>query len=112
MLEPRILLALGGGAPAEGESPLAALFLPLMMFSIFYFIWFQPMRAKERKLEDLRKALKSGDKVVISPGILGTVVAVETDVLQVRVDDKTKIRVLRSAVAGLQAAPATETEKK
>jgi preprotein translocase subunit YajC len=44
--------------------------------------------------------------VVVNPGILGTIVSVEEDSFQVRVDDKTKLRVLKSAIAGLQGQPA------
>ena len=36
---------------------------------------------------------------------------VEDDAFQVRIDDKTKIKVLKSAVAGLQGPP-PQTEKK
>jgi len=105
MSDPRILLALAGD-----QSPLGGLMLPLLMFAIFYFIWFQPMRAKQKKLEAMIKALKTGDKVIITPGIFATIVAVEDDAFQVRVDDKTRIKVLKSAVAGLQGQP-LETEK-
>jgi preprotein translocase YajC subunit len=70
------------------------------------------MKSKQKKLEDLVKALKSGDKVIINPGIFGTIVAVEDDSFQVRVDEKTKIKVLKSAVSGLQAGPLPTTEKK
>jgi preprotein translocase YajC subunit len=68
------------------------------------------MKNKQRKLEDLLKALKAGDKVLINPGIFGTIVGVEDDAFQVRIDDKTKIKVLKSAVSGLQGAP-NPTEK-
>ena len=61
--------------------------------------------------EALVKGLKSGDKVIITPGIFATIVAVEEDAFHVRVDEKTKIKVLKTAVAGLQAA-APEMEKK
>jgi preprotein translocase subunit YajC len=80
------------------------------MFAIFYFIWFQPMRSRQKKHEALVKALKTGDKVIVSPGIFGTIVGVDEESFQVRVDDKTKIRVLKSAVAGLQGQP-LEMEK-
>jgi len=97
-------------ALAGDPSPLGGLMLPLLMFAIFYFIWFQPMQAKRKKLETMIKELKTGDKVIITPGIFGTIVAVEDDAFQVRVDDKTRLKVLKSAVAGLQGQP-LETEK-
>ena len=58
------------------------------------------------------KSLKAGDKVIINPGIFGTIVGVEDDAFQVRIDDKTRIKVLKSAVAGLQGPAAQKTEKK
>jgi len=68
------------------------------------------MRRKQKKLEDLVKQLKSGDRVVLSAGIFATIVGVEDDAFLVRVDDKTRIKVLKSAVAGL-APGAEKTEK-
>ena len=98
-----VALALAGSAPQNGEAnPMASLVLMVIIFSIFYFVLIQPMRTKQKKLEDLVKGLKTGDKVIISPGIFGTIVGVEDDAFQVRVDDKTKLKVLKSAIAGLQ----------
>jgi preprotein translocase subunit YajC len=77
-----------------------------LIFAIFYFVLMRPMRVKQRKLEQLVKKLKSGDRVVLSSGILGTIVGVEDEAFLLRVDDKTRIKVLKSAVAGLQAPQA------
>jgi preprotein translocase subunit YajC len=49
--------------------------------------------------------------VIVNPGIFGTIVGVEEDAFQVRIDDKTRIKVLKSAVAGLQGPP-IDMEKK
>lgn len=87
---------------------MASLVLMVVIFSIFYFVLILPMRTKQRKLEELIKGLKAGDKVVVNPGILGTIVSIEPDSLQVRVDDKTKLKVLRSAIGGLQQQPHSE----
>jgi preprotein translocase subunit YajC len=110
MADLRILLALAGSAPGEPPA-FASLILMAMIFGIFYFVLILPMKTKQKKLEDLVKQLKSGDKVIINPGIFGTIVGVEDDAFQVRVDDKTKLKVLKSAVSGLQGSP-TQTEKK
>ncbi len=92
---------------SQGEaSPFGMLLPMLMMLAIFYFIWFLPMRNKQKKQEELLKSLKAGDKIIVNPGILATVASVEGDVLVVRVDEKTKIKILRTAVAGLQSSPA------
>ncbi len=110
MPEPRTILALAAPTGAE-PSPFSSLVLMGLIFAIFYFILILPMKQKQKKLDQLQKHLKAGDKVIINPGIYGTIVGVEDDALQVRIADQTRIKVLRSAVAGLQGPP-TETEKK
>ena len=111
MVEPRMILALAGPQPGGDSSPFSSLILMGLIFGIFYFVLILPMRNKQKKLEDLIKTLKTGDKVIVNPGIFGTIVGVEEDAFQVRVDDKTRIKVLKSAVAGLQG-PSPDMEKK
>ena len=105
------LLALTGPARPGEPHPLASLVMMGLIFAIFYFVLILPMRRKQGKLEQLVKSLKSGDKVVLSSGIFGTIVGIEDDAFLVRVDDKTRIKVLKSAVAGLQAPGTEKTEK-
>ena len=109
MAEPRIILALAG-APSGQENPFGSLIMMGLIFAIFYFILILPMRNKQKKLEALVKDLKTGDKVILNAGIFATIVGVDDDAFLVRIDDKTRIKVLKSAVAGLQGQP-TETEK-
>ena len=111
MIDPRALVIVAGQS-AGGEPPaFASLTMMALIFGIFYFVLILPMKSKQRKLEELVKGLKSGDKVILNPGIFATVVAVEEDALHVRVDEKTKIKVLKSAIAGLQGPP-PQMEKK
>ncbi len=110
MADPRLLLALAGPARPGEPNPLASLVMMGLIFAIFYFVLILPMRRKQKKLEALVKELKSGDRVVLNAGIFGTIVGVEDGAFLVRVDDKTRIKVLKSAVAGL--APGTEKTEK
>ncbi len=110
MFDARLILALGGPQPSGEANPLSSLILMGLIFGIFYLVLILPMRNKQRKLEDVIRTLKVGDKVILSPGIFAVIVGVEDDAFQVRIDDKTRIKVLRSAIAGLQGPP--ESEKK
>lgn len=92
-------------APAPEPNPLLNLLPIVLVFFIFYVVLIRPTQSKQRKLEQLAKKLQPGDKIILNPGIFGTVVAVEDQTLLVRIDEKTKIKVLRSAVAGLQEPP-------
>ncbi|MCG6921255.1 MAG: preprotein translocase subunit YajC [Acidobacteriota bacterium] len=111
MADLRILLALAGPA-GEGEpNPMASLVMMGLIFAVFYFVLILPMRRKQKKLETLVKQLKTGDKVLLNSGIFGTITGVEEEAFQIRIDDKTRIKVLKSAVAGLQPEPGSPTEK-
>ena len=108
MSDPRMLLAMAGPPQGGQANPFGSLIMMGLIFAIFYFVLILPMRNKQRKLDQLIKELKSGDKVVINPGIYATIVSVDEETFQVRVDDKTRLRVLKSAVAGLQGQAETQ----
>jgi len=111
MADTGTLLALAGPARPGEPNPFASLVMMGLIFGIFYFVLILPMRRKQKKLEELVKGLKSGDRVVLSSGIFATITGSEDDAFLVRIDDKTRIKVLKSAVAGLQAPSTDKTEK-
>jgi len=78
-------------------------FLPiLLIFAIFYFLLFMPMQRQKKQQQKMLKELQSGNVVLTSGGIMGTIVSIEEDSLVLRVKpDNIKIQVARSAVAGL-----------
>jgi len=80
-------------------------FLPMaIVFGIFYVLVIGPSRKKQAEQEALLKALKAGDHVVLASGIYGVIEGVEGNDAYVRIADKTKIRVQRSAIAALEGA--------
>ncbi len=111
MADLRILLALAGPAREGEPNPMASLVMMGLIFAVFYFVLILPMRRKQRKLETLVKQLQTGEKVLLNSGIFGTIVGVEDDAFLIRIDDKTRIKVLKSAVAGRQPEPGSPTEK-
>jgi preprotein translocase subunit YajC len=97
----------------QGINALLGPLMPmLLLFAMAYFLLIWPMRSKQKKLDALVKNIKPGDKVVVNPGILATVVAIDPDSLLVRIDEKAKMRVYRSAIAGLQATQADDNKEK
>ena len=63
----------GGGAMTPFVIQLVAI------FAIFYFLLIRPQQAQKKKHETALKALKRGDQVVTSGGIIGEVVHVKED---------------------------------
>jgi preprotein translocase subunit YajC len=83
----------------------------LIIFGIFYFLLLAPMRKRQKALEALVSNLKRGDRVVTNGGLLGEVAAVDDKIVQLKIGDNVKVRVLRSAIAGLEGGEAQEVKK-
>ena len=87
----------------QSGSPLQPFIPIILMVVIFYFVLFMPMRRKQRKLDEMLRNLKNGDKVVTTGGIVGTLVAVgdESTVTMRIKPDNVKLEVSRKAVSAL-----------
>src|SRR5437879_12206416 len=80
-------------------------FLPLfLILGIFYLIVFLPARRRQKKLQEMIDNLKSGDKVVTSGGIYGTIVGFKDDRIQLRIAENVKVELSRNAVTALQSS--------
>ena len=80
-------------------------FLPLIfILGIFYLIVFLPARRRQKKLQEMIDNLKTGDKVVTSGGIYGTIVGFKDDRIQLKVAENVKIEFSRNAVTALQGS--------
>ena len=80
------------------------LFLPLILIMVvFYFLMIMPAQKRQKKITEMLKNLKNGDKVITNGGIYGTIVGLDDDTLQLRIADQLKIKISRNAIAGLQA---------
>ncbi len=78
-------------------------FLPLaIIMVIFYVLLILPAQRRQKKTQTLLSALKTGDKVVTTGGLYGTIVALDGDAVQLRIAEQVKVKVARSAVAGIQ----------
>jgi preprotein translocase subunit YajC len=73
----------------------------LVIFGIFYLLLIMPMRKRQKKHQEMLKAVTKGDRIVTTGGIFGTVVEVQDDVVHLRVADNVKLQVALSAIAGL-----------
>ena len=88
-------------------------FLPiLLIFGIFYFLLFLPMQRQRKQTAKMLAELQTGDSVVTSGGIVGTIVSLDNDTVVLRVKpDNLKIQMARSAVSS-KATGASSSEGK
>ncbi len=92
----------GGGGPGGGFTA----FIPLLlMFAVFYFLLIRPQQKKQRELKDLLNSLKTGDQIVTSGGLYGTIIGFSEDNrVKVKIAENVKVDIARSAITGKVAA--------
>ena len=76
------------------------LFGPL--FLVWYFLVILPQQRQKRKTQDMLANLKTGDRVLTSGGLYGTIVGFRENVVQLQVAKDVRLDVARSAITGLQ----------
>ena len=106
----KLSLGLALGVLAQAQPGGIALFLPLILIMvIFYFLMILPAQRRQKKVNEMLASLKNGDKVITNGGIYGTIVGLEGDTVQLRIAEQVKMKVARSAIAGMQAEPPKES---
>lgn len=87
--------ASNGAAPGGGASSLLMLAL---FFLAFWFLMIAPQRKRQKAQEKMISELKTGDQVITSSGILGTIANVKKDTFIIKSADGTKLEIYRSFV--------------
>ena len=94
---PVILAADPGLGGALGQ----ILFFIGPIFAIWYFLVIRPQQQQRRKTQEMLDNLKTGDRVVTTGGIYGTVMAFRNGIVQLQVAAQVKIDVARTAISGI-----------
>jgi len=100
MMAAFLMQATGGAAGLLGN-PLTMM---IIVMGIFYVMLILPQQRQRKKVQAMLQALKSGDKVVTSGGIYGTVNGIDGDTIILKIADQVKIRIARSAIAQVEAS--------
>lgn len=87
--------------PDGGANPLSMLLPIVGMLAIFYFLLIRPQQKRQRETQKMISALKTGDKVVTTAGIYGTIAGIKDDVVYVKIADNVKVEMLKSAVSAV-----------
>jgi preprotein translocase subunit YajC len=87
------------------------LFFFAPLFAIWYFLVLAPQSKQRKKLQEMLANLKSGDRVVTSGGIYGTIVGFREGTVQLQIATQVKVDVTRSAITGVVTDEAEEASK-
>jgi len=72
----------------------------LFIFLIFFFLIIRPQQKRAKKQQQFLSALKSGDSVLTSGGIFGTIEGLTDKFVILEVSDGVKLRILRNQISG------------
>lgn len=93
-----ILLLFQGGLGA-----LSGLLPMLLIIAVFYMLLIRPQQKRQKELQQTIAELKTGDKVVTTGGIIGTITSVKDTSFIIRSAEKSMLEIARSAIAGIDS---------
>lgn len=96
---------------STGPSATGLLLPMVLIMVIFYVLMIMPAQRRQKKVAEMLKNLKNGDKVITNGGIHGTIVGLEDEAVQLRIAEQVKVKISRSAIAGFQADQQKESSK-
>jgi len=105
------LIAQEGGA--SGGEALSSMIVPFfIVIAVLYFMVIRPANKERQTHQSMLGALKRGDEVLTSSGILGTIADMKDPFITLEISRNVKVRVLKSAIARKYDEPKkAETEK-
>jgi len=87
-----------------GLGALGGLLPMLLIIGVFYMLLIRPQQKRQRELQQTIAELKTGDRVVTTGGVIGTITSVKDTSFLIRSADKSILEVARSAIAGIEGA--------
>mgnify|MGYP002517603878 CR=1 FL=1 len=100
------LISSAGSAATDASmgaqvSSVLMMIIPLaLMVVIFYFLILRPEKKRNKEMQAMLNNIQVADEVVTNGGIIGRVLSVKEDTVLIETgSDRTKIRILRSAIA-------------
>lgn len=96
----------------DGTSGSTLIFL-LVLLVVMWLLMVRPERKKQKKVEEMRKALGVGDVVITIGGIMGKVVHVTDDDVTIETgEDRVRIQFKKWAISNNVKAEAAEAKEK
>lgn len=92
-------MAAGEAGPAGGG--LQLVFMIAIFFAIMYFMIIRPQQKKAKEHGSMLDSLSKGDEVVTSGGILGKVVNIGENFVELKISDSSNIKVQRHAIGSV-----------
>ena len=90
-----LILLQGGLGAFTGLVPM------LLIIGVFYVLLIRPQQKRQRQLQETISALKIGDRVVTTGGVIGTITTVKDGSFLIRSAEKSILEIARSSIAAI-----------
>ncbi len=93
--------AAGSTAAASGSESTLMSFLPMIViFALFWLLLIRPQQKKAKLHNQMLASLDKGTEVLTNGGIIGTIIDINEQVVQLKVADGVVMKFQRSAISG------------
>ncbi|HEY9408567.1 MAG TPA: preprotein translocase subunit YajC [Jiangellaceae bacterium] len=79
----------------------ASLLLPVLLIAVFYFLLIRPQQKQRRQMTELQQSITPGTRVMTGAGLLGTVVSIDDDEVELEVAPGVTNRYVRRAIVNV-----------
>ena len=84
----------------SGGSLWVTLVMIVGMIAVMYFFVMRPQKKQEKETQNMRNSLQVGDEITTIGGIIGKIISIKEETIMIETGhDRTKIRILKSAVS-------------
>ena len=99
MLEKMIFIGNTSPAAVPEASPFQFPIMMLILFAIMYFLMIRPQKRREKERKEMLDGVQSGNKVLMTSGIIGHVTNVKENTIIIRIAENTKVETVRAAIS-------------
>jgi len=89
-----------GAAPQQGGG-IQLIIMMVIFFAIMYFMIIRPQQKRAKEHQSLLEGLSKGDEVATGGGLVGKIVAIGDNMVEIKIAENTNIKVQKHAISGL-----------
>lgn len=88
------------GAAQPQQPGFGGMIVPfVLMFGVLYFLMIRPQQKKAKEQQSMLGALKHGDEVITSSGMIGKITGITDKVVTLEIADNVRVKILKSQVS-------------
>lgn len=83
---------------AQGGMDYSFWIMMIAVFAIMYFFMIRPQNKKQKEIQNFRKNLEVGQKVITAGGVHGKIKSIEDNIVVLEIADNVKIKIDKSSI--------------